>query len=163
MMLPIEQQRRHMINVFINHKYFISVLNHFFSINKIFLDKHFNTCILYVESHIIARNVWWTAKIIIIAFLTVCFSKQERHRGYCFFVIVVNNVYPFHLVGRLVGCFGLIGPLIDERKNVQTTPTAPTASAVALCPTIIHLSRPPRHWKFTQYHHTTRPPPTHSV
>ena len=49
--------------------------------------------------------------------------------------------------------------MTDERKNVQTTPPAPTASAVGLCPTLIQISRTPRHWKFTQHHCTTRPPP----
>ena len=36
---------------------------------------------------------------------------------------------------------------------------APTASAVGPCPTIIQISRTPRHWKFTQHHHTTRQSP----
>ena len=51
---------------------------------------------------------------------------------------------------------------IDESKNVQTTPPAPTARAVGPCPTVIQTSRTPRHWKFTQDHRTTRPPPTYS-
>ena len=34
---------------------------------------------------------------------------------------------------------------IDESKNVQTTPPAPTARAVGPCPTIIQTSRTPRH------------------
>ena len=46
--------------------------------------------------------------------------------------------------------------MIDERKKkAQTTPPAPTASAVGLCPTLIQISRTPRHWKFTQHHRTT--------
>ena len=60
----------------------------------------------------------------------------------------------------LVSCFGFNGPLrqyfslyradsqrekIDERKNVQTTPRAPTASAIDPCPTIIQISRTLRH------------------
>ena len=36
---------------------------------------------------------------------------------------------------------------------------APTASAVGPCPTLFQTSRTPRHWKFTQNHRTTRPPP----
>ena len=80
----------------------------------------------------------------------------------------------------MVGCFGLNGPLrqyfslyqavsqrgrkkremIDERKNVQTTQSTPTASAVGPCLTIIQISRTPRHWMFTKHHCTTRPPPT---
>ena len=63
------------------------------------------------------------------------------------------------VVGWLVGCFGLNGPLrqyfslyravsqregdrgerIDESKNVQTTPPAPTASAIGPCPTVIKI------------------------
>ena len=38
-------------------------------------------------------------------------------------------------------------------------PPAPTASAISPCPTLIQISRTPRHWKFTQHHCTTRPPP----
>ena len=34
-----------------------------------------------------------------------------------------------------------------------------TASVVGPCPTIIQISRTPRHWKFTQHHRSTRPPP----
>ena len=37
-------------------------------------------------------------------------------------------------------------------------PPAPTARAVGSCPTLIQISRTPRHWKFTQDHRTTRPP-----
>ena len=37
-------------------------------------------------------------------------------------------------------------------------PPAPTASAVGPCPTLFQISRTPRHWKFTQHHHATRPP-----
>ena len=36
---------------------------------------------------------------------------------------------------------------------------APTASAVGPCPTISQIRRTPWHWKFTQHHHTTQPPP----
>ena len=38
-------------------------------------------------------------------------------------------------------------------------PPAPTARAVGPCPTLVQTSRTPRHWKFTQDHRTTRPPP----
>ena len=78
----------------------------------------------------------------------------------------------------LVGCFGLNGPLrqysslgcppeigmkkkrnmIDERINVQRNPPTPTASTVDPCPTLIQISRTPRHWKFTQHHRTTDHP-----
>ena len=39
----------------------------------------------------------------------------------------------------------------------EQSPSAPTASAVGLCPTIIKISRTLRHWRFTRHHHTTRP------
>ena len=42
-------------------------------------------------------------------------------------------------------------------------PPAPTASAVGPCPTRIQISRTPQHWKFTQHHRTTRPPPNMKV
>ena len=49
--------------------------------------------------------------------------------------------------------------VIDERKNVPTTPPAPTARAVGSCPTIIQISRTPRHWKFypAPLHNPTTP------
>ena len=37
-------------------------------------------------------------------------------------------------------------------------PSAPTASTIGPCPTIIQINRTPRHWKFTQHLRTTRPP-----
>ena len=63
------------------------------------------------------------------------------------------------VINWLVGCFGFNGPLrqyfslyravsqrkaereerIDESKNVQTTPPAPTASAIGPCPTLIKI------------------------
>ena len=46
----------------------------------------------------------------------------------------------------------------SERKNVQTTPPAPTANTTGPCPTITQISRTLRHWKFTQHLRTTRPP-----
>ena len=39
-------------------------------------------------------------------------------------------------------------------------PPAPTANAIDPCPTLIQISRTPRHCKFTQHHRTTRPPST---
>ena len=52
--------------------------------------------------------------------------------------------------------------MIDERKMSKEPPPAPTAGAVSPCPTMIPISRTPRHWKFTQHHRTTRPPPVSS-
>ena len=48
--------------------------------------------------------------------------------------------------------------IIDERTMSKQPPPAPTVSAIGPCPTIMQISRTPQHWKFTQYHHTTRPP-----
>ena len=48
----------------------------------------------------------------------------------------------------------------NERKNVQTTPSARTASAVRPCNTLIQISRMSRHWRFTQHHGTTRTSPS---
>ena len=83
------------------------------------------------------------------------------------------------IVGWLVGCFGFNGPLrqyfslyqavsqregergerIDESKNVQTTPTRTYCKCSKPLPYFNPNRRMPRHWKFTQYHRTTRPPP----
>ena len=63
-----------------------------------------------------------------------------------------------------------IGPSPRERekeertgrreKNMSKQPQpGPTASAVGPCPTMIQISRAPRHCKFTQHHRTTRPTP----
>ena len=46
-----------------------------------------------------------------------------------------------------------------EKKMSKQPPSAHTASTVGPCPTIIQISRTPGHWKFTQHHRTTRPPP----
>ena len=80
----------------------------------------------------------------------------------------------------LVGCFGFNGPLrqyfslyravsqregerrerIDKSKNVQTTPTRTYCKRNRPLPYCNQNCRTPRHWKFTQHHRTTRPPPT---
>ena len=57
---------------------------------------------------------------------------------------------PFWETARYRLKYCLKGPL---------NPPAPTASATGPCPTIIQISRTPRHWKFTQDHRTTRTPP----
>ena len=44
------------------------------------------------------------------------------------------------------------------REKISKHPPAPTASTVGSCPTIIKISRTPRHWKFTLHHRTTRQP-----
>ena len=79
----------------------------------------------------------------------------------------------------LVGCFGFNGPLrqyfslyravsqregerrerIDESKNVQTTPNRTYCKRNRPLPHCNQNCRTPRHWKFTQHHRTTRPPP----
>ena len=79
----------------------------------------------------------------------------------------------------MVGCFGFNGPLrqylslyraVSQRegekeekgqmreKMSKQPPPAPTASATGPCPTIIQISRTPRHWKFIKHLRTTRPP-----
>ena len=85
----------------------------------------------------------------------------------------------FCTFGWLVGCFGLNGPLrqyfslyravsqrvrkkrevIDERKNVQTTRTRTYCKHNRPLPYYNPNCRMPRHWKFTQDHRITRPPP----
>ena len=83
-------------------------------------------------------------------------------------------------IGWLVGCFRFNGPLrqyfslyravsqregereekrIDESKIVQTTPTRTYYKRSRPLPYCDPNFRTPRHWKFTQHHRTTRPPP----
>ena len=45
-----------------------------------------------------------------------------------------------------------------REKMSKQPPPAPIASAVGPCPTLIQVSRTPRHWKFSQHHRTTRIP-----
>ena len=49
--------------------------------------------------------------------------------------------------------------MIDESKNVQTTPTRTHCKCSRPLPYCYPNCRTPRHWKFTQHHRTTRPPP----
>ena len=80
----------------------------------------------------------------------ICFRQDVK--------IICVSFWLLSLVGWLVG-FGFNGPLrqyfslyravsqregereerIDESKNVQTTPPAPTASAIGPCPTVIKI------------------------
>ena len=79
----------------------------------------------------------------------------------------------------LVGCCGFNGPLrqyfslyraVSQRggergekgqsKNVQTTPTRTYCKHNRPLPDCHLNCRTPKHWKFTQYHRTTRPTPT---
>ena len=46
-----------------------------------------------------------------------------------------------------------------EKKMSKQPPPAPTESTVGPCPTIIQISRTPRHWESTQHHRTTQLPP----
>ena len=115
-------------------------------------------------------------------------SKVKIHSFYFFsksplyyFYLSTNSDIISHKYGWLVGCFGCSGPLrqyfslyraVSQRegergekgqmreKMSQQPPPTPTASATGPCPTIIQISRTPRHWKFTQHLRTTRPPPT---
>ena len=99
------------------------------------------------------------------------FSLEYSTCLYCFLI----------LVGWLVGCFCLTfytfetvcqsisdrlpkrrrkrREMIDEIKNVQTTSTRTYCKYSRLLPYCKPNCRTPRHWKFTQYHRITRPPP----
>ena len=107
-------------------------------------------------------------------------SRTPRHRKFTQHhcttrppqLVYVNNHW-------LVGCFGFNGPLrqyfslyravsqrvgergerIDESKNVQTTPTRTYCKRNRPLPYCYQNCRTPRHWKFSQHHRTTRPPP----
>ena len=48
---------------------------------------------------------------------------------------------------------------IDESKNVQTSPARTYCKRNRPLPYCNQNCRTPRHWKFTQHHRTTRPPP----
>ena len=48
---------------------------------------------------------------------------------------------------------------IDESKNVQTTPTRTYCKCSRPLPYCNPNCRTPQHWKFTQHHRSTRPPP----
>ena len=39
----------------------------------------------------------------------------------------------------------------------------PTAGALGPCHTLIQISRTPQHWKFSQHHRITGPPPWHNI
>ena len=87
------------------------------------------------------------------------------------------------LKGWLVDCFEFNDPLrqyfslyrvVSQRegergekgqrvKNVQTTPTRTYCKRNRPLPYYHPNCRTPRHWKFTQNHRTTRPPPIFSV
>ena len=49
--------------------------------------------------------------------------------------------------------------MVDESKNVQTTPTRTDCKRSRPLPYFNPNCRTPWHWKFTQHHRTTRPPP----
>ena len=117
------------------------------------------------------------------------FLQKKSFKVFFLFIALVailfNGAEPFEQFGRglakdgwLVG-FGFNGPLrqyfslyravsqregerrerIDESKNVQTTPTRTYYKRNRPLPYCNQNCRTPRHWKFTQHHRTTRPPP----
>ena len=55
------------------------------------------------------------------------------------------------------------GERIDKSKNVQTTPTCTYCKRNRPLPYCNQNCRTPRHWKFTEHHRSTRPPPNSSV
>ena len=102
-------------------------------------------------------------------------SPLELKSYSCRFGIIKGDIY----IDWLVGCFGFKGPLrqyfslfravsqregergerIDESKNVHTTLTRTYCKRNRPLPYCNQSCRTPRHWKFTQHHRTTRPPP----
>ena len=48
-----------------------------------------------------------------------------------------------------------------REKMSKQPPPAPTAGTIGPCPTMIQISRTPRHWKFTQHDRTA--PPDHPL
>ena len=106
-----------------------------------------------------------------IYFLQICLITS-----YCLILMIIQTPsFPRFLVG----CFGFNGPLrqyfslyrtvsqregerrerIVESKNVQTTPTRTYCKCSRPLPYFNPSCRTPRHWKFTQHHRTTQPPP----
>ena len=105
--------------------------------------------------------------------------QKEKSRIYCKHSRHLSVCGQYRKRFWLVGCFGFNGPLrqyfslyravsqrqgerrerIDESKNVQTTPTRTYYKRNRPLPYCNQNCRTPRHWKFTQHHRTTRPPP----
>ena len=105
-----------------------------------------------------------------------------KKRNLTFFFIFCRLFGSKKSVGWLVGCFEFNGPLrqyfslywavsqregereerIDKSKNVQTTPTRTYCKRNRPLLYCNQNCRTPRHWKFTQHHRTTRPPPKKS-
>ena len=101
----------------------------------------------------------------------------EQNKRNCILLSICH--YFFFCFWLLVGCSGFNGPLrqyfslyravfqregktaerIDESKNIQTTPTRTYCKRNRPLPYSNPNCRTPRHWKFTQHHRTTRPPP----
>ena len=110
----------------------------------------------------------------------------------CLFIFDMKLAYEYFLMYLsvftesecwLVGCFGFNGPFrqyfslyravsqkegergerIDESKNVQTAPTRTCCKRNRPLPYCNQKCRTPRHWKVTQHHRTTRPPPSLNV
>ena len=52
--------------------------------------------------------------------------------------------------------------MIDERKKCPNNPNPHLLQAQQALALLIQISRTPRHWKFTQHHRTTRPPPAYN-
>ena len=133
-----------------------------------------------VSSHVDdfnTRNKVLTAKLLSQGYryqkIRKAFSKFYRRH----FDIV--SKYNVGLKSWLVGCFGFNDPLrqyfslyrvvsqregerrerIEESKKVQTTPTRTYCKRNRPLPYYHPNCRTPRHWKFTQDHRTTQPPP----
>ena len=61
----------------------------------------------------------------------------------------------------LIYQFSLLSPSLWEtaRYRLKYCLKGPLNPKQPTCPTIIQISRTPRHWKFTKHHRTTRLPP----
>ena len=97
------------------------------------------------------------------------YRQKRKGSNSCVTVLMVGWLVVLGITALWDSISVYIGPSPRERKkewrndkwekNVQTAPPSLTASAVGHCPTLIRISRTPRHWKVTQHHRTTRPPP----
>ena len=97
-------------------------------------------------------------------FLEYVLRRDGWVRQWCWVGWLFWVVRPFETVfqsisGRLPERGRKKTEMIDESKNVQTTPTRTHCKCSRPLPYCNPNCRTPRHWKFTQHHCTTRPPP----
>ena len=101
--------------------------------------------------------------------LVGCFGFNGPLRRYFSLYRAVSHFWLFLVYGPLRQYFSLHRAvsqkrgrkrkeMIDESKNVQTTPTRTNCKCTRPLPYCNQDCRTPRHWKFTQHQRTTRPP-----